>query len=62
MQLIIQSAPYAIGLLAAFMLLAIMVAVFDSKQFTNTFRAYWIHSGIWSALAWAILFILRGGK
>ncbi|QSM00626.1 hypothetical protein [Oceanospirillum phage vB_OliS_GJ44] len=44
------------------MLLAILAAVFDSKQFTNTFRAYWIHSGIWSALAWAILFILRGGK
>jgi len=60
--MISNSAPYAIGLLSALMLLAIMVAVFDSKQFTDTFRAYWLHSGIWSALAWAILFILRGGK
>jgi len=60
--MVVQSAPYAIGLLAALMLLAILVTVFDSKQFTDTFRAYWLHSGIWSAVAWAILFILRGGK
>lgn len=62
MQLIAQSAPYAIGLLAAIMLLAILVIVFDSEQFTGTFRAYWIHSGLCSALSWVILFIMRGVK
>lgn len=57
-----QSAPYAIGILICFMLMAILSVAFDAQQFKDTFRAYWLHSGIWSALAWAMLFILRGGK
>lgn len=54
--MISNSAPYAIGLLAALILLAMLVRVFDNKQFCDTFKAYWIHSGIFSAIAWAVLF------